>query len=286
MSGLFGIDDRASEKRKAFKPAALADVFGQSKAVTALRAFLANPYSCAFIFDGPTGVGKTATANALAAELGVAVDMEEFGGKFEIASGEQDGATVRAFIERLHLSVLYGSGWRFLIVNEADNMTKNAEAVWLDALERLPRGVVIVFTTNHLRSLSQRFVDRCERIEFTGAAADLIPHMAELIARVWAEIGAAGAPPVIAPDAIVVDGVASFRRLVQRVERISIGTLPAPILQPAPAAAVVATRVAPAPLASSPDEPAARPVNIGAQQLMERFRNQAAAGARPAGGLF
>ena len=56
------------------------------------------------------------------------------------------------------------------MVNEADTLSSAAEAVWLDALEpsNLAGRCVIVFTTNDTSKLSQRFIDRCRTVEFSG----------------------------------------------------------------------------------------------------------------------
>jgi DNA polymerase III delta prime subunit len=44
---------------------------------------------------------------------------------------------------------MVGSGWKVVIINEADRMTPQAEVMWLDGLEKLPAKTVVVFTTNN-----------------------------------------------------------------------------------------------------------------------------------------
>ena len=58
---------RLTEKHR---PKALGDVVGQGAILFRLESFLEAPYSTAMIFEGPTGVGKTTIAKAMAAELG------------------------------------------------------------------------------------------------------------------------------------------------------------------------------------------------------------------------
>lgn len=86
----------------------------------------------AFIFDGETGLGKTAAAYCLAGELGCDTELEELGGMHEIPSGEQDVESVRGMLNLLRLRPLFGSGWKVIVVNEADRMSRLAEMVWLD----------------------------------------------------------------------------------------------------------------------------------------------------------
>jgi hypothetical protein len=170
-----------------YRPARLADLFGQPAAVEILRSFVANPARGAFLFHGESGVGKTATAWSLAAELGCDPD---WGGVLEIPSGNQDGAAVRELLRSLTLRPLGGTGWKVAIINEADRMTEQAEATWLDGLERLPAKTVVIFTTNNLRCMSERFIRRCEVIEFESASDEFRAGMEALIRKVWkAETG-------------------------------------------------------------------------------------------------
>jgi hypothetical protein len=138
--------------------------------------------SATMIFAGPSGVGKTAAALAIAADLECDPD---WGGISEIASGMQNGQAVDNLLRSLRLRPLAGSGWKVAIVNEADRMTVQAEAVWLDGLEHLPAKTVVIFTTNNLGKLSQRFVRRCEVYHFDGSSAAFRAAMEKLVRQVW-----------------------------------------------------------------------------------------------------
>src|SRR5436309_3046629 len=73
-----------------YRPRTLAEMVGQGAAVWQLQTFLECPHSTAFLFEGPTGNGKTTAALCLAAELGAV----EFGGLELIKSGTQDAEAV------------------------------------------------------------------------------------------------------------------------------------------------------------------------------------------------
>ena len=117
---------------------------GQGAAVHQLQSFVDAPAPKAFLFAGPTGVGKTTAARALGNDLGVSADW----GLTVLKSAEADGAAVDDALRALRHSCPFGSGWRLVLVDEADLMTPKAAHLWLSALEDLPPRSVVVFTTN------------------------------------------------------------------------------------------------------------------------------------------
>ena len=168
-----------------YRPLKLTDVLGQPEIVRALQLWLKEPYSCGFLFHGESGVGKTSAAIALANELGCDVAEEELGGLFSIASGEQTADSVRDMLDHLRYRPLCGSGWRMLVVNESDIMSRAAETIWLDGLEKLRPQCVVIFTTNAPQKLSARFRGRCKSYAFESESHLLSPVIRDMARRVW-----------------------------------------------------------------------------------------------------
>jgi len=198
-------------------PRDLASVVGQGEVTFRIESFLEAPYSSAWFFDGPTGVGKTTVALAIAAELGAV----EFGGLEQIKSGMQDAEAVEGVLNTLRYTPMLGSGWKVVIVDEADYMSHKASQLWLSALEDLPAKSVVIFTTNNPSKFADRFLDRCERLTFSCAAEEHKGDSQELVNRVWiGETGSLhGAPNAQFLKGVVDDnGAISYRRVIRALE--------------------------------------------------------------------
>ena len=212
----------------------MASLVGQERIAAHLQAFAANPFSTAFLFEGETGTGKTSAALALAQSLGCDMNQKppEFGGVHVIASGEQSADAVREIARQMWNSPFAGSGWKVIIVNECDRMALPAETVWLDRLESLPAKTVVVFTTNYAGKLSQRFLDRCTRLEFDADAQHQAAALRTMLTAIWkAECGKAADPKMIdqVVQASVVNGKVSFRRAVQDLTVVLLSPCSIPI---------------------------------------------------------
>jgi len=182
---------------------------------------VANPYPVAFLCEGDTGTGKTTVAWALAEALGCAVEHAEFGGVWSIASGEQSADAVRDMYRRLHLTTMYGSGWKVAVINETDRMSKAAETIWLDVLENLPIRSVVIFTSNFGNTLPSRFRDRCVPLNFVADPVRLQADARLLVEGIWRqETGKAASPEIVKKvlAAGVEGGKLSFRRIVQALQ--------------------------------------------------------------------
>ncbi len=212
-----------------YRPEALSDLRGHPLFVRQLQSFCRKPSSMAFIFSGPAGCGKTSAAYAIARELGCDMSVKPLatGGCFEVASGELTADTVREmFKSTLCYRPFFGTGWKVLICNEADAMSKAASVIFLDVLEHLPEKCVVIFTTNNPENFESRLKQRCECHAFkTPVRGFDMPESAaeaaaqQLIDDVWQkELGHNHSPRLSDLDGWKENGNLSFRSVLAALE--------------------------------------------------------------------
>lgn len=133
------------------------NITGHRAVIKALvKAIQSGRIASSYIFEGPEGVGKFATALAMANAVAGSVDIKVF---------QTDEKTIKIEdIRRLRGDiniVPYGSGRKVYIVRDAEKMTAEAQNAFLKVLEEPPSYGVIVLTCNSLSSLLPTIRSRC-----------------------------------------------------------------------------------------------------------------------------
>lgn len=111
--------------------------------------------------SGPPGIGKTSTIQALAHELGR--DFMKING-----SKERSIDTIRTKVENFASTVsLSLTGKKILLIDEADNLTSDAQMALKALIEDVQRNCTFVFTCNYKNRLDSALLSRCPIIEFS-----------------------------------------------------------------------------------------------------------------------
>lgn len=212
------VDPKAQRLVEKYRPNSVDSLCGQKTVMAKLGKFVKQPYPTSFVFYGDTGTGKTSAALTVARELGCDLSAKEIGGLFVVASGEQTADAVRDLWKGLMYCPLNKTGWRVVVVNEADRMHQQAETVWLDRLENLPKKTVVIFTTNHIDKMTARFRDRSEKVPFVASIPEILPAAKGLVKAIYeAETGKEPSEETV--EKIVrgsaEGGAISMRRVVQ-----------------------------------------------------------------------
>ncbi len=142
-----------------YRPRKLDDFIGLAKPKKVLSAFAARPFASAWLFLGPSGVGKTSMALALAQAIPAELQ--------HIPSRACDLESVEAACRHCWY-VPMAANFHLVLVDEADQMTPAAQLAFLSKLDATasPPNTIFIFTANDTRLLEQRFLSRCRTLDF------------------------------------------------------------------------------------------------------------------------
>ena len=126
-----------------------------------------NMISHAYMFEGPSGVGK----NTLARELSrILLEMENLFNSPDYIEIKPDGNSIKiAQIRKMQTDILVKpyKSYKIYVFDEAQKMTVEAQNALLKTLEEPPKYAIIILVTNNKESLLDTIKSRCEIIKFT-----------------------------------------------------------------------------------------------------------------------
>jgi replication-associated recombination protein RarA len=141
---------RLTEK---YRPRKLDEFVGLPKVKAIIRNFLKNPYATSFLFVGPSGVGKTAMALAMAEVL--------HSKPLHLASETCNYANLDKLLTETEMVPSFWNGqdasFHFILIDEVDSTTATAQRrllAKLDSSEFISNSV-FVFTTNTTKKSSR-----------------------------------------------------------------------------------------------------------------------------------
>src|SRR5690606_11650979 len=112
------------------------------------------------LLHGSPGVGKTTIARAMLNELGSDCYMANASSKKERSIG---------FIDQLEgycSTVSFAGGRKYVILDEADKLTIDAQDAMRTFLEKVEKNCGFILTCNHAHKLTEAIHSRCTVIEF------------------------------------------------------------------------------------------------------------------------
>jgi DNA polymerase III gamma/tau subunit len=172
-----------------YRPRTIAEFVGLDKPKRILAKFATQPYPSAWLFMGPSGVGKTSMAQALCSQI-----------KGELTHIPSQKCTAQAIEEACYhcYFVPLTGGFHVVLIDKADRMTPAAQLALLSKLDAtaFPPNTVFILTCNSTDGLESRFLSRCRVIEFSsyGMAAEI----ADYLDKVWHMEGGNGNAPDLA----------------------------------------------------------------------------------------
>jgi replication-associated recombination protein RarA len=160
-----------------YRPTKIEDFIGLEKQRKVLSAFAKRPCACAWLFLGPSGVGKSTMALALAEEI--QAELHKIPSQNCNVQSIEDVCRTCAYVP------MFGKQWHAILADEADAMTPAAQLKLLSKLDATDSvaQTIWLFTANDTARLEPRFLSRCRVLEFSSYG--LRAPLAELLAKIW-----------------------------------------------------------------------------------------------------
>eukprot|EP01029_Cantina_marsupialis_P000401 TRINITY_DN103162_c0_g1_i1.p1 TRINITY_DN103162_c0_g1~~TRINITY_DN103162_c0_g1_i1.p1 ORF type:complete len:347 (-),score=100.49 TRINITY_DN103162_c0_g1_i1:199-1239(-) len=155
-----------------YRPKKMDDVSHQDEAIKALKTAMQSDNMPHLLFYGPPGTGKTSTILALAREL--------YGSNFSNrvkelnASDERGIAVVRDKVRSFAQTSVGGKGpsFKFIILDEADSMTPDAQAALRRTMEKHANVTRFCLTCNYVSRIIEPLASRCAKFRFKLLSSD------------------------------------------------------------------------------------------------------------------
>jgi DNA polymerase III delta prime subunit len=167
------------------------------------------------LLAGGPGVGKTTVAKAMCKEVGC--DYLVLNG-----SDENGVDTIRVKVRNYATSMSLSGGRKVIIIDEADYLTPNAQAILRNAIEEYSINCSFIFTCNYKTKIIEPLHSRCAVIDFTLKSAEKAQMAKDFFVRIRSILQS---EKVEYDDKVIAELIKKyfpdFRRVINELQRYS-----------------------------------------------------------------
>jgi replication factor C small subunit len=198
-----------------YRPKSLDDVKGQDNILKSLKNYAEKGDIPNLLFAGPPGVGKTASAVAIAREIYGENWRENF---LEMNASDERGIdVVRQDVKSFARSSTTGADFRIIFLDEADSLTSDAQAALRRTMEQFASNVRFILSCNYSSQIIEPLQSRCTIYRYTPLKDSAVKEQVrEIIEAEGINITES------AVEAIVYSSDGDMRRAINGLNAVSI----------------------------------------------------------------
>jgi len=136
-----------------YRPKTIDEIIGQDETKTRLKGFVESKSLPHLLFAGPPGTGKTSTVITLATEIFGEGNIS--GNLLELNASDDRGIDIirNQISQFVNSKSLFNSGLKYVVLDEADYMTKNAQQALHNLLETVNENVRFCLICNYISKI-------------------------------------------------------------------------------------------------------------------------------------
>ena len=164
-----------------YRPGTLAQIVGQTDALSRLQSYVKNKNVPNMLFSGPAGVGKTSAAVALSKEL----YSTEFGRNFmELNASDARGIDIiRGQIKDFARTLAFSADFKIIFLDESDALTSDAQHALRRTMEKYTKTCRFVLSCNYSSRIIEPLQSRCVVFRFRPLTAKDVEARLKEIAK-------------------------------------------------------------------------------------------------------
>jgi replication factor C subunit 3/5 len=149
-----------------YRPSALDDILAHEDIIQTIKTLIQQNKMPHLLFYGPPGTGKTTTILACARML-YGANFQNFVMELNASDDRGIGIVRNQIKDFASTKQIFSSvPFKLIILDEADQMTNEAQAALRRVIEKFTRNVRFCFVCNHVNKISAAVQSRCTRFRF------------------------------------------------------------------------------------------------------------------------